>query len=223
VSTSSGLVIFDCDGVLVDSEPLAIEVRARVLRRAGWPLTEDEIVERFLGRSHAYVVSEVEMRVGPAAARAAEDEFRRETEAVFRARLRPVRGVVGALDLISKIDGLQTCVASSGGHDKMRLTLGLTGLWPRFSGRIFSAEDVARGKPAPDLFLHAARIMGLPAENCVVVEDSPAGIEGALAAGMMAIGYLGGVAPMGALDGPGVSAIHSMDALPSTLLSLLRT
>lgn len=218
---ASGLVIFDCDGVLVDTEPLAIEVRVSVLKRAGWALTADEIVDRFLGRSHAYVVSEVEAKVGPVAARSAEDEFRRECEILFRERLRPIASIAEALAALSARGDLQTCVASSGGHDKMRLTLGLTGLWPQFEGRIFSAEDVTRGKPAPDLFELAAATLGFPVDRCVVVEDSPAGVEGALAAGMKVVGYAGGVTSPSALEGDGVTVIDVMTELPGAVARLL--
>jgi HAD superfamily hydrolase (TIGR01509 family) len=103
----------------------------------------------------------------------------------FRRELRPVPGIVEALEEIT----LPTCVASSGSHEKMRLTLGLTGLWDRFAGRIFSTDEVERGKPAPDLFLHAASHMSTPPEECIVVEDSPFGVAGAKAAGMSALGF----------------------------------
>lgn len=216
------LVILDCDGVLVDTEPLAVAVRERVLAEAGWPLTPDEIVERFLGRSHAYVVAEVATRVGERAARQAEDSFRRGCQEAFRESLTPVPGIVEALDALDVMDGVQTCVASSGGHDKMRFTLGLTGMWPRFEGRIFSAEEVSEGKPAPDLFLHAAGSMGFAPDRCVVVEDSPAGVEAAIAAGMPAIGYVGGVVPSHLASRPGVHLIDDMRTLPAAVDVVLR-
>jgi beta-phosphoglucomutase-like phosphatase (HAD superfamily) len=221
VTIEGRLVIFDCDGVLVDTEPLAVAVRARVLAEAGWTMGPDEIVERFLGRSRDYVVGEVAARLGEEAARAAEDTFGRECEAAFAAQLTPVPGIAAALAAITEADGIDTCVASSGGHDKMRLTLGLTGLWSQFSGRVFSAEDVAHGKPAPDLFLHAAASMGYPPDRCVVIEDSPAGVAGALAAGMKVVGYAGGVTPRSDLAGTGVVVIDDMAVLPATLARLL--
>jgi beta-phosphoglucomutase-like phosphatase (HAD superfamily) len=221
VVTSGALVILDCDGVLVDTEPIAIEVRVRVLKRAGWELSADEVVERFLGRSHEYVISEVQARVGREAAKVAEDEFRRECEVVFRERLRPVVGIVEALGVLTARPGIQTCVASSGGHDKMRLTLGLTGLWSTFEDRIYSAEDVPHGKPAPDLFLHAAEQMGFAADRCVVVEDSRAGIEAGLAADMGVVGYCGGVSSRMGLALPGVVVIDRMADLPPAIESLM--
>ncbi len=221
MGNAPALVILDCDGVLVDTEPLAIAVRERVLAEAGWVLSPDEIVERFLGRSHAHVVGEVASRVGVRAAREAEDSFRLGCEEVFRGSLTPVPGIVAALDGLALMPDVQTCVASSGGHDKMRLTLGITGLWPRFAGRIFSAEEVAEGKPAPDLFLLAARSMGFAPDHCVVVEDSWAGVEAARAAGMPAVGYVGGRVPSQLEPGPGVHLLADMHDLPGTIDDLL--
>ena len=122
-------------------------------------------------------------------------------------------GVVEALDRIT----LPTCVASSGTHDKIRFTLGLTGLYERFAGRIFSAYEVARGKPAPDLFLYAASRMGADPAACAVVEDSPYGIEAARAAGMRAFGYAGGLTPRPWLEGPDTVIFEDMRELPRLL------
>ena len=121
--------------------------------------------------------------------------------------------MVQALDRIA----LPTCVASSGTHDHLRYTLGLTGLYERFAGRIFSAEDVARGKPAPDIFLHAAERMGARPARCLVVEDSRAGVEAARAAGMRTLAYAGGLTPAELLEGPGTLVFESMDQLASLL------
>jgi HAD superfamily hydrolase (TIGR01509 family) len=142
------------------------------------------------------------------------NERRRERLlAALEAELRPVDGVVEALDAIDA----PTCVASSGEHHKMRLTLGVTGLWERFEGRIFSATEVEHGKPAPDLFLHAAERMGAAPERCAVVEDSPFGVEAALAAGMRALGYAGGVSTAAALGDAEV--FSDMRELPALLAS----
>lgn len=121
-----------------------------------------------------------------------------------------MEGVVEALDLID----LPTCVASSGSHEKMRYTLGLTGLYGRFEGRIFSAAEVVRGKPEPDLFLYAAEQMGVEPSACAVVEDSRSGVEAARAAGMLAFGYAGGLTPAESLAGPGTVVFDHMSALP---------
>lgn len=178
------LVIFDCDGVLVDSERLAVRIDVTVLAALGWPLTERDVIDRFVGRSHEFMVAEIEAHLGRRLADDWEDEFHHLYREAFAAELTPVDGVLEALDQIT----LPTCVASSGSHEKMRDTLGLTGLYERFAGRIFSASEVARGKPAPDLFLHAARRMGVDPAACAVVEDSRYGVEAARAGGMLALG-----------------------------------
>jgi HAD superfamily hydrolase (TIGR01509 family) len=181
------LVIFDCDGVLVDSERLAVRVDVRVLAELGWILSEREVIERFVGRSHEFMVAEIEAHLGRRLADDWEDAFQHLYREAFAAELTPVDGVVEALDQIA----LPTCVASSGSHEKMRYTLGLAGLYDRFAGRIFSASEVARGKPAPDLFLYAAGRMGVDPATCAVVEDSRYGVEAARAAGMLALGFAG--------------------------------
>jgi HAD superfamily hydrolase (TIGR01509 family) len=213
VTGPPALVLFDCDGVLVDSERLMARVDAEVFGRMGWPLTEAEIVERFMGRTHAFVTEELGRRLGRALPPEWDEEFRPLYLAALEADLRPVDGIVEALDRIT----LPTCIASSGSHRKMRLTLGKTGLLARFEGRIFSGEDVARGKPAPDLFLHAARSMGADPSTCVVVEDSPPGLEAARAAGMRSLAYAGGLVPAERLAGPGTTVFHDMRLLPGLL------
>ncbi|WP_412538955.1 HAD family hydrolase [Longispora sp. K20-0274] len=209
------LVIFDCDGILVDSEPLALRANSVSLAEYGWPLTDDEILERFLGRSHAAIQAEVAGRLG--VARAA--EWAARFHALHHADLEEVLavdGIVAALDEISA----PTCVASSGTHEKLRQTLGRTGLYPRFEGRIFSATEVEHGKPAPDLFLHAAASLGVAPERCVVVEDSRYGVMAARAAGMRSLGYTGGVTPAAALEGPGTVLFDDMRELPELLRAL---
>ena len=207
------LVIFDCDGVLVDSERLAVRIDVRVLGELGWILTEEEVVERFMGRTHEYMVSEIEAYLGRPLAPDWEDPFHQLYRDAFAAELRPVEGVVDALDRIT----LPTCVASSGTHEKIRFTLGLTNLYDRFAGRIFSASEVRHGKPAPDLFLHAATRMGVDPAACVVVEDSRYGVEAARAAGMRVLGYAGGVTAADILRGPGTIVFDDMRELPRLL------
>ena len=204
------LVIFDCDGVLVDSEPLALRIDVLMCAELGWPLSEDEIAERFVGRTHEYMMGELAAHIGHPVPPETEARFARDYRALLAAELRPVDGIVAALDGID----LRTCVASSGGHDKMRFTLGLTGLYERFEGRIFSASEVAHGKPAPDLFLHAARSLGVEPADCAVVEDSQFGVEAARAAGMTAFGYTAGVIPAERLDGPDTVLFSDMRELP---------
>lgn len=207
------LVIFDCDGVLVDSERIAVRVNIAVGVELGWPITEAEVIEQFVGRSAASIGELIAVRLGRDAAETWARRFERLHRAAAEAELTPVDGVVDALDQIA----VPTCVASSGTHEKMRHTLGRTGLYRRFEGRIFSSTEVARGKPAPDLFLHAAATMGVAPTACVVVEDSPFGVQAARAAGMRCLGYAGGVIPAGRLDGPGTVVFHDMRRLPSLL------
>lgn len=207
------LVIFDCDGVLVDSERIAVRIDVQVLARLGWSLTETEVIERFVGKTQEFMTSEIEAQLGRRLDADWETEFQPLYRQAFETELQPVAGVVEALDAITA----PTCVASSSGHERIRYTLGLTGLLHRFSGRIFSSEEVARGKPAPDLFLHAAARMGVAPVDCAVVEDSRHGVEAARAAGMRAFGYAGGVTPAHRLEGPGTVVFNDMRELPALL------
>ncbi|MFI5685589.1 HAD family hydrolase [Streptomyces sp. NPDC051636] len=208
------LVIFDCDGVLVDSERIAVRVQVTLGAELGWPLTEDEVVGRFIGRSHAAIREQVADRLGEETAAVWAERFEQLHREAVDAGLTPVEGLPEALDAIT----LPTCVASSGSHEKMRHTLGRTGLYERFAGRIHSASEVARGKPAPDLFLYAAERMGVDPAACVVVEDSHPGVQAARAAGMRALGYAGGLTPAAQLEGPGTVVFHHMRKLPVLLL-----
>jgi HAD superfamily hydrolase (TIGR01509 family) len=207
------LVIFDCDGVLVDSERLAIKIDVAVLASVGWHLTEAEVIERFVGVSDAHFRREVEAHIARPLAQDWEAQFEALYRQVFTSELRPVEGVVDALDRIS----VPSCIASSGTHEKMRFTLGLTGLYERFRDRIFSATEVARGKPAPDLFLYAAGRMGVAPSACVVVEDSAMGVTAARSAGMRVLAYAGGVTPAARLEGPGTTVFGHMRELPALL------
>ena len=210
------LIIFDCDGVLVDSERLSLRVDALFLDRLGWPMAESEIIERFVGRSDADIRADIEDRIGGPIPADVEREFDRLYRETFEAELRPIDGIVEALDAIAGF-GTQICVASSGDHDKIRRSLKLTGLTPYFDDRIFSAADVARGKPAPDLFLHAAERMGAAPARSAVVEDSAFGVDAAIAAGMQAFAYAGGVTAADRLTRPGVVVFEDMRELPGLL------
>jgi HAD superfamily hydrolase (TIGR01509 family) len=213
VSGRFELVIFDCDGVLVDSEHISVRTDVEVLAQLGWPLTAEEVVERFLGRTEEYMVAEIEANIGRPLAKGWAEEFDPLYREALASELQPVDGVVEALDAIT----IPTCVASSGSHEKMRFTLGLTGLLERFDGRIFSASEVANGKPAPDLFLYAAGQMGAEPAACAVVEDSRFGVEAARAAGMHAFGYAGGLTPARRLEGPNTVVFDDMRDLPRLL------
>jgi HAD superfamily hydrolase (TIGR01509 family) len=206
------LVIFDCDGVLVDTEHLSVEVEVGILGELGWEITPAEIAERFLGISDADYVAKIEAHLGITLPPSWLDDMSPRYRAAFERDLQPVDGIVTALDALESA-GIFTGVASSGTPDKMRFTLGLTGLWDRFEGRIFSATEVSRGKPAPDLFLHAASTIGVQPVHCAVVEDSPAGVQASLAAGMRTIAYAGGLVPLERLALPGVTVISDMREL----------
>ncbi|MFI1095962.1 HAD family hydrolase [Streptomyces sp. NPDC020917] len=205
------LVIFDCDGVLVDTERIAVRVQVALGAELGWPLTEAEAVDLFIGRSHAANRAQVADRLGEDTAAVWSQRFEQLHREAVDAGLTPVEGLPEALDALA----LPTCVASSGSHDKMRHTLGRTGLYARFAGRIYSATEVPRGKPEPDLFLHAARRMGVDPAACAVVEDSRPGVQAARAAGMRAFGYAGGPTPAERLEGHGTVVFHDMRELPA--------
>jgi HAD superfamily hydrolase (TIGR01509 family) len=178
-------VIFDCDGVLVDTEHISNTVLAGLLTQAGLPTTFEDCMRDYRGRSMAAVLQLASERHGTALPGDLADRYYAEVKGVFARELQPVPGVVAVLDRIA----LPSCVASSGPHHKMAVTLRHTGLWERFEGRIFSASEVRQGKPAPDLFLHAARRMGFDPAATAVVEDSVPGIEAARAAGMRALAF----------------------------------
>ncbi|HVL20606.1 MAG TPA: HAD family hydrolase [Amaricoccus sp.] len=183
-----GLVIFDCDGVLVDSEPISLRLLLSTLAAAGVELTPAEADALFLGRSLATTRAIVARDYGLTVTDAALDAMRRELYDAFRRELQPIPGIAATLDAL----GVPFCVASSSQPERIELSLTVTGLWPRFEGRVFSSTMVARGKPAPDLFLHAAETLGHAPEACLVVEDSPAGILAAQAAEMRVIAFTGG-------------------------------
>jgi len=207
------LVIFDCDGVLIDSERIAVRVDAEILGELGWRLTEAEIIERFMGRSDAYMQGEIEAAIGRPLGPDWSAEVRPRYRRAMEAELAAVDGVAEALDRIPT----PTCVASSSTHEHLQFALGLTGLLDRFDGRIFSATEVANGKPAPDLFLHAAATLGVAPDRCAVVEDSRYGVEAARAAGMRAFGYAGGLTPAERLAGPATTVFDHMHELPELL------
>lgn len=182
------LVIFDCDGVLVDSEVISCRVHAEVLTKHGYPITSEQVFERFLGRSTRQANLEVEAELGRTLPEAYHADLQQELFRTFEAELRAIVGIHDVLDVVTQ----RVCVASSGSHQRMQVSMGSTGLHERFAPNIFSASQVKNGKPAPDLFLFAAEEMGVPAGRCVVVEDSVAGITGARAAGMTVFGFCGG-------------------------------
>lgn len=200
------LVIFDCDGVLVDSEPIAAATLATELTRLGLPITAEACLDRYTGLSMASMLRKIEDGWGKRLPPDFRDRLEQLDHAAFKRALKPIAGIDHVLDRL-EARGVATCVASSGSLEKLDLTLSASGLIgyfapprgaapqnapPRGASRVFSAEQVAHGKPAPDLFVFAAARMGAPAEECIVVEDSIAGVSAALAARMRVIGFAGG-------------------------------
>lgn len=214
------LVIFDCDGVLVNSEPLANASLSRALKAEGLDWSPDETIRRLMGLSLKSCVEICEAELG----RKLSDDFLEKMQAFTYQSFRdaPLQAIDGVKEAILALQeaGRQTCVASSGSPEKMRFTLGLTGLWDLFDGRIFSASQVPRGKPFPDLFLHAAISMNVQPFDCVVVEDSLPGVQAARAAGMKALAYAGEpYANRDALQKAGGRVFDDMKQLPDLVLA----
>jgi HAD superfamily hydrolase (TIGR01509 family) len=182
------LVIFDCDGVLVDSEVISCRAHAEILTRHGYPITSEQVLHRFLGVSdhEARLIVETEM------GRSLPDDFESQVkQATLQFYAEDLKAIANASDAIAAI-GLPKCVASSGTPEKIRHGLTCAGLYDQLAPHIFSAVQVNRGKPAPDLFLFAAERMGTAPERCIVIEDSVPGVTGARAAGMTVLGFHGG-------------------------------
>jgi HAD superfamily hydrolase (TIGR01509 family) len=210
------LVIFDCDGVLVDSEVISNGVLARMLCEEGLPTTLAEARRDYQGLLLSEVRERAATKLGRPLPPGWLSRYERERREEFKRDLQPVPGAAQAIERVTAA-GLRTCVASQGKLEKTRLSLDLTGLRHLFNERsLFSAHSVARGKPHPDLFLHAARTMGARPENCVVIEDTPSGVTAAVSAGMRAIGYAAD-SDETALRRAGAEIVHSLDALPLLL------
>ena len=183
-----GLIIFDCDGVLVDSEPISLAVLLDMITAGGGNVGEEEAYQRFLGMSMASVGTILSEDFAFEMTDDHLEAMRAELNRRFVEELHPVRGIREALDRLP----MKRCVASSSGIERIRLSLKLTGLLEMFEPSIYSASMVARGKPAPDLFLHAAAAMGVAPRDCLVIEDSPAGVRAAQSAGMRVFAFAGG-------------------------------
>lgn len=182
------LVIFDCDGVLVDSEVISCRVHADVLTRHGYPITAEQVHRRFLGRTARDATAEIERELGRPLPESYDLERRTTLLAALADTVEAIPYLHAALDAIDA----RICVASSAAHDKIFTTLSRTGLYQRFAPHIFSGSQVSHGKPAPDLFLFAAAQMATLPGRCVVIEDSVPGVNGARAAGMTVLGFHGG-------------------------------
>lgn len=211
--TTFDLIIFDCDGVLVDSERITNEIFAQMLNELGVPATLEYMFEHFVGCSMAQCLALIAELLGHAPPPDFVDEYRRRTRLALESRLTAIPGVEQALDRIA----LPYCVASNGDHAKMRMTLGITGLLPRFDGRLFSVTEVARGKPAPDVFLHAAAQFGVAPDRCLVVEDTPTGVSAGVAAGMTVWGYSALTPARRLLDAGADRVFDEMTLLPALI------
>lgn len=215
------LVIFDCDGVLIDSELLTVDVEVALLAELGIAITADEILDRYVGLSMKSMLADLEDRFG---CPLGDDFASRHAFRVNEVFDRDLRAMPGVIDLLDRLPD-KICVASSSSPERLRHTLGIAGLYDRFHPHIFGATMVERGKPAPDLFLHAAQQMSAEPSRCVVIEDSIPGIEAAIAAGMTAIGFTGGSHCRGGhaarLSAGGAAVVvGSMAEMPSAIAAL---
>jgi len=201
-SAVTSLIIFDCDGVLVDSEPISIRCTAAALTVAGYPIDPAGVLERFLGISTAAMVATVEQETGRSMPPGFVGNLRHTILTAFERELRPMDGIADLLDRLDR----PACVASSSVPERIRLSLRVAGLLERLEPDIFSATMVRRGKPAPDLFLLAAERMGVPPSSCIVIEDSAAGVRAGRAAGMTVFGFVGGSHLSPAVARPGLLA-----------------
>ena len=188
VMTEPKLIIFDCDGVLIDSEALVCALVSEELTRHGYPITPDEVIRRFAGRPEREMVAEIEQQWGQSIPTGYFNELARRVHEAYTTELQAIDGVDEVLAAIR----IPFCVASSSDPDKLKLGLGFVNLYHYFDPHVISAKYVAQGKPAPDVFIYAAGSMRTPVRECVVVEDSIPGVKAAVAAGMPVIGFTGG-------------------------------
>ena len=212
-SFSPSLIIFDCDGVLVDTEPVGGRVFAEGAIELGYPASLEECLHTFRGRSMVSAVEIIERRMGLSVPGGWADEMWRRTEEAFAGGVAPIAGVS---EVVSHVHAREIpfCLASSGEMPFIHRNLKSAGLFDFFAGRMFNAAMVSRGKPAPDLFLHAAREMGHAPEACLVIEDSVPGVQAGVAAGMRVIGYAGDpMTDAAALKREGAHVVSDMRAL----------
>jgi len=205
-------IIFDCDGVLVDSEAITFGVLGELCTGLGLHLTEDELEDNFLGKSLNSVMAFIATRIDGELPEDFEAQFRAGTFARFKTDIKPVRGIK---ELLAKVE-VPVCVASSGPPHKIKLNLDLTGLAGYFGKNIFSCYDLSKWKPDPAVFLHAAKTMGFSPADCVIVEDSPAGVKGAVAGGFRVFG-LANKKNADALRAAGAEVIFGLEELYGVL------
>jgi len=208
-----GLIIFDCDGVLVDSEPLSNSVFVELLSEIGLPMTLKECTNLFVGRSTQTNLKTIEHKLGRPLPAEFLSKLQTKASEAFDKYLRPIPGIETALAAIST----PVCVASGSEPEVIRKNLALTGLLTRFEGKIFSAAHVSQGKPAPDLFLHAAQAMKVKPCDCVVIEDSVPGVKAGQAAEMTVLGYVGTFASQVLVEAGAHFVFDDMSKLPEIL------
>jgi HAD superfamily hydrolase (TIGR01509 family) len=209
------LIIFDCDGVLVDSERLVCRVEAELLSAWGWPLTPEQAGREFKSRAFPDIARSIKARLGPSLPETWMYTLAMETAALFQAELTPVRGVRAVLDELERRD-VPRCVASQSQLPRVRLSLAVCDLARYFGSGVYTAAMVARPKPAPDLFVHAAERSGFTAAQSIVIEDSPSGVRAAVAAGMRVLGYAADADPQ-SLAAAGAEVFRDMAELPALI------
>jgi HAD superfamily hydrolase (TIGR01509 family) len=207
------LVIFDCDGVLVDSEVITKRVFAGMLNELGVAITVEQTFEKFVGRSMAQCLEIIAGLLGRGVPEDFACQYQLRIAEVLKSELKAVPGIVEALDAIQA----PYCVASNGSHEKMQITLGVTGLLPKFEDKMFSVAEVARGKPFPDIFLYAASRFGVAPSSCVVIEDTPTGVAAGVAAGMTVFGYCAEMPARRLIDAGAHRTFDRMSALPDLI------
>ncbi len=206
------LIIFDCDGVLVDSERIANEVFARVLKEVcNLEFTLDQMFDHFVGNSQAQCLAVIENLLGEVPPDELAERYDLDINQALQESVVAVKGIEQSLRQLD----IPYCVASSGSHEKMQMTLGKTGLIDYFNGNIFSTSEVNRGKPHPDIYLYAAQSMGITeVKKCLVIEDSPIGVSGAVKAGMTVFGYAELIPEHKLLAAGAHHVFERMEALP---------
>ncbi|HTD04374.1 HAD family phosphatase [Undibacterium sp.] len=211
------LVAFDCDGVLVDSEPITIGVLADLLNELGWSISNEEAMHTFVGRSVRDEFALIEANIGRPLPPGFMADFILRRDRSLTENIQPIAGIGDAVQLLHSRQ-MPFCVASGADRAKMHITLGRTGLLPHFEGKMFSGMEVARTKPAPDVYLLAAQTMGVAPARCVVIEDTPTGVAAGVAAGMTVYGYAGIADPRLLLAAGATCVFSDMQALPGLVL-----
>ena len=211
------LVIFDCDGVLVDTEIIISKVLSSFMRELGLDFSPLECHRRFTGRTLESIKEEAEHLSAKKLPYDWSDEVRKADLIAFEAGVEPIAGILDVITAL-KAEGIKYCVGSSGRYEKMEMTLNSAGLWEIFKGVLYSAQDCEMGKPAPDVFLYASKSMGFKPEQTVVIEDSIAGIMAAQAAGMRVYNYIGDkYARVAQAKALGATTFKHMSELPALL------